>query len=70
MIKVDRQNRESPQSLIYRFGRIIRRSGLLVEARKKRFRGRPKSQQLKKKAALLREEKKKEYQKLKKLGKI
>ena len=69
-IKITRRERESSQSLIYRFGKAIRRGGLLVEARKKRFRKRPQSQQLKQRGALLREKKKAEYQKLKKLGKI
>jgi ribosomal protein S21 len=68
-IKVEKDKHESIQSLFYRFTRAVQKSGILIEARKKRFRDRNKSDDLKKEAALLRLKKKKEYEKLKKLGK-
>jgi len=69
-LKVQKYNRESSQTLIRRFAQKIRKSGILLEVRKRRFKRRPKSSKLKKKSAIRREQKKKEYEKLKKLGKI
>ena len=68
-MKIERQSKETPQSLVYRFTKAVQKSGLLVEARKRRFKERKKSDNLQKRAALLREEKRREYEKLKKLGK-
>lgn len=70
VLEVKKQERESSQGLVRRFGRRMQQSGILIRARKNRFKKRPKSHQAKKKAALRREELKKEYQKLKKLGKL
>lgn len=69
-IEVKKQERETSQALIYRFSRSVKKSGLLLRARKTRFRQRQKSRQMKKRAALRREELKKEYEKLRKLGKL
>ena len=69
-IEARKQNRETSQSLIRRFSRKIQQSGILLRARRARFRKRLKSRQMKKKAALRREEIKKEYERLKKLGKV
>ena len=69
-LKVERQPKESSQNLIRRFTQKVRLSGILLEVRKRQFWQRPKSRQLKKRSALRREEKKREYEKLKKLGKI
>lgn len=68
-LKVQKQGRESSQSLIRRFSQKVRRSGILFEVRKKQFKRRPKSKQLKRRSALRREQKKVEYIRLKKLGK-
>ncbi len=68
-MKIERQSKETPQSLVYRFTKAVQKSGLLVEARKRRFKERKKSDNLQKRAALLKAEKRKEYEKLKKLGK-
>ncbi|MDD5568851.1 MAG: hypothetical protein PHG23_00295 [Candidatus Pacebacteria bacterium] len=68
-MKVQKQQRETSQSLVYRFTKAIQKSGVLIEARKRRFSERLKSKNLRQRAALLREEKKKEFQRLKKLGK-
>lgn len=69
-LKVQKQGRESSQSVIRRFTQKLRKSGILLEARKKRFKTKPKSKQLAKRSALRRVEKKQEYLKLKKLGKV
>jgi len=69
-IEIKKQERETNQALIYRFSKSVQRSGLLLRARKTRFRQRQKSHQMKKKAALRREQLKEEYEKLRKLGKV
>lgn len=69
-LKTEKQNKESTQSLIRRFSRKMRKSGILLEARKKRFVKREKSSQLKKRKALRRNELRKKYEKLKKLGRL
>ena len=70
VLEIKKQERETSQSLARRFGRRMQQSGILLRARKTRFRSRPKSRQAKKRAALRREELRKEYAKLKKLGKF
>ena len=47
-LKTKKQTKESTQGLIRRFSRKMRKSGILIEARKKRFVKREKSTQLKK----------------------
>ena len=69
-LEIKKQERETNQALIYRFSKSVQRSGLLLRARKTRFRQRQKSHQMKKKAALRREQLKEEYEKLRKLGKV
>ena len=69
-IKVQRQKQESSQSLIYRFNQAVQKSGVLVEVRKRKFATRTKSENLQKRAAVIREAKKKEYQLLKRQGKL
>lgn len=69
-LEVKRQPGETSQSLIRRFSKSIRESGILLRARKIQFREKPKSKRAKREAALRREKLKKEYEKLKKLGKI
>jgi len=69
-LKAEKQNKESTQSLIRRFSRKMKKSGILLEARKKRFMKREKSSQLKKRTALRRNELQKKYEELKKLGKL
>jgi len=69
-IKIHRQGKESPHSLIYRFKKAVQESGILLRKRQTMFKKRPKSREAKKEAALRREKMKKYYEKLKKLGKI
>jgi len=70
VLEIKKQQRETSQSLARRFSKRIKQSGILLQARKIVFRSRPKSCQAKKRAALRREELKKEYEKLRKLGKL
>jgi ribosomal protein S21 len=67
-LEVKKRERENSQSLIRRFTKRVQQSGILLRARKSRFRGRSKSRQMKKRTALRREEKKQEYRQLKKLN--
>ncbi len=69
-LEVRKKEKETSQNLIRRFTRRVQQSGILLQARKIRFKQRKKSGQMKKRAALRREELKKEYDRLKKLGKI
>ncbi len=69
-LEVKKQERETSQSLVRRFSRSVQQSGILVRARKTRFKERKKSEQMKKRAALRREELKKKYEKMKKLGEL
>jgi len=69
-IKIQQKGRENPHSLVYRFTRAVKESGILVRARKSRFKHRNISEGAKKRVALRKEELKKEYEKLEKLGKI
>ena len=67
-LEIKKKERETSHSLVRRFSKRLKQSGILIRARKKIFRKRKKSKQLKKRAALRREEKKKEYERKKKLG--
>jgi len=69
-LEIKKQERESSQSLLYRFQKSVQQSGILLRARKIRFREREKSRDMRKRAALRREELKKEYERAKKLGEI
>lgn len=67
-LEVAKKERETTQSLVRRFTNALKESGILVRARKNRFKKREKSEQMKKKAALRREEIKGEYERLRKMG--
>ncbi len=69
-LEVKRKEKESPQNLIRRFTKAVQESGILRRARERAFKVREKSRDLKREAALRREALKKEYERLKKLGKI
>jgi len=70
MLEVRKQNRETSQSLVKRFGQKIQRSGILLKARQNRFHSRPKSKKAIRERALRREELRKEYRRLNKLGQL
>ena len=69
-LEIKKEERESSQSLIFRFTKAIKQSGILLRARKIRFKRKEKSRDMKKKEALRRGEMKKEYERLKKMGKL
>lgn len=69
-LEIKKEERETSQNLVRRFSRRIKQSGILLRARKSRFRQKAKSPQMKKRSALRREELRKKYEKLEKLGKI
>lgn len=67
-MELRRKEGESATSLMYRFSKRVKQSGILREARKRRFRRRPVNRQRRRLSALHREKKKQEVQRLKKLG--
>lgn len=70
MIEVKKKDRETAESLIRRFSRRIQQSGVLVRARRTRFRVDEKSKTKKREGALYKVKIRKEIDKLKKLGKF
>lgn len=67
-IEVKKREGEVPSSLIYRFTKKIQRSGVLREAKGKRFRRRPVSSAKRRLSALHRARKRKEFERAKKQG--
>ncbi len=67
-LEVEKKERETTQSLIRRFSKAIKRSGILKEARKRRFFRRPLSDASKKNAALRKLRAGEEYERKEKLG--
>lgn len=67
---VPKQQKETSIRLIYRFMKKMRASGILLEARKRQFYLRPMSRSAQKASALRRGELEKEYEQLKKSGKV
>lgn len=68
-LEIKKEGRETSQNLVRRFTKRMKQSGILLRARKIRFRQREKSHQMKKRSALRREQLKKEYEILEKMGK-
>lgn len=68
-LEIKRNERETSQNLVRRFSRRMKQSGILLRARKARFKKRAKSRQMRKKSALRREQLKKEYEQMEKMGK-
>ncbi len=69
-LEIKKSERENSHSLVRRFGRRMKKSGILLKARKDRFYKRKKSEQMKKRSALRREEKSAQYEKMRKLGQL
>jgi len=69
-LEVKQEKGENSRSIVRRFSRRMRQSGILRRARQIRFRAPHESDQAKKKSALRRERIKKEYQEMRKLGKV
>ena len=68
--EIRKQERENNQTLIRRFTKRLRESGILKTAKKSAFRTREKSKQVQRRTTLRRLEKRVEYEKAKKLGNI
>ena len=69
-LKVEKKEKENSRQLAGRFVRALRRSGLVYSLKKSRFKERPKSEKLKKKAALRKLRIKEQRKELEKLGKV
>ena len=69
-MEIKRREGESISAFLYRFSKKIRQSGILREAKKRKYRHRPVSKSKKRSSALYREQKKKEVEKAKKMGLI
>lgn len=69
-VEVRKREHESAESLIRRFHRRVVASGAILDAKRVRFYARPKSKQRKRNEAIRRSELKKEYEQLRKLGKL
>lgn len=70
MIEVKKKDRETSESLIRRFSRRVQQSGVLVKARKSRFRAEEKSKREIRQGAMYRAKVKKIVDNLKKMGKF
>lgn len=69
-IKVVKQKKENSSDIARRFIKTIKKSGLLLEMRKKQYQTKELSPTMKKAAALKKIKAKKEYDAKRKLGKI
>ncbi|TRZ64380.1 MAG: 30S ribosomal protein S21 [Spirochaetia bacterium] len=69
-MEVKRREGEPTNAFLYRFSKKIQQSGILREAKKRKFRTRPESKLKKKLSALHREKKKKEIAKARKMGRV
>ncbi len=69
-IEVNKKPKENTGSMLRRFSRKVQLSGVLLEARKNKFRQKKINKNLRKRNALYRELKKKEIQKKKKMGQL
>jgi ribosomal protein S21 len=68
MIEAHKKEGESSSSLLYRFSKKVKQSGVLREARKRRFRGRTVNRRKRRISAQYRAGKRQELDRLKKLG--
>lgn len=67
-LTVKKRDGESSTALAYRFTKRVKRSGILIEFRKRRFHHRKENKNRRRKSALHREKRRKEVEKSKKLG--
>lgn len=68
MLSIRKKEGETIGSLLYRFSKKVQHSGVLKEAKKRRFRSRPQNKNKRRLAAIYREVKRKEVANAKKLG--
>ena len=69
MIEIKKKEGESVNAFIYRFTKKIQQSGVLKEAKKRRFSDRKTNKRARKDSAIYRSERKVEIEKSRKLGK-
>lgn len=69
-LEVKRKEKENNNSLVHRFTRSVIQSGIIKEARSRRFRERPLSDNAKKKSALRKIRAKEEYNRKWRMGEI
>jgi ribosomal protein S21 len=67
-MELKRREGESISAFLYRFSKKVQQSGILREAKKRKFKSRPVSKYKKRLSALHRERKKKEIEKARKMG--
>lgn len=67
-MEVRKKENENVGSLIFRFIKKVQQTGVLKEAKKRRFYSRPKNKLKRKLSALNREQKKREFEIAKKMG--
>ncbi len=67
-MQLKRKQGESNSAFLYRFSKKIQRSGILREAKKRRYKDRPISKRQARLSAIHRVEKRKEVEKAKKMG--
>lgn len=70
MVEVYKKDNENPINLIRRFGKKVQQSGVLLDARKRRYLQKQKNKRLVKLGALRKEKINKEKEMLEKLGKL
>lgn len=68
MVTVKKREGESSNALIFRFTKKVRRSGVILETRRRRFKDRPVSRRTRKISALFKAQKRQEMIRAKKLG--
>ena len=69
-MEVRKKENESVNTLIFRFIKKVQQTGVLREAKKRRFRNRPQNALKRRLSALHREQKKRDQERAKKLGQL
>jgi len=70
MLQAKKRAKESTSNLVRRFMMLVRQSGIMERARAKMFYQHPKTKRQLKKEALYKQSMRKQYDKLRKLGKL
>lgn len=68
MIEIRKKEGESPASHLFRFTKKVQQSGVLKEAKKRKFRKRPANKRQRRLSALYKEVKAREIKKARKMG--
>ncbi len=67
-MEIKRREGEPTGTFLYRFTKKVRQSGILVESKRRRFKGRAVSKRSRRASALYREQRKKDLEKARKMG--